>query len=62
MNAKSGKTFETFNPANGKKIVDVAEADAADVDVAVKVSDLSLKLDFSLDHKPPSCISSFDFL
>lgn len=37
MNAKSGRTFETFNPATGEKITDVAEADKADVDIAVKV-------------------------
>jgi aldehyde dehydrogenase (NAD+) len=28
VNAKSGKTFETVNPANGKVIANVAEADA----------------------------------
>ncbi|KAK7866620.1 hypothetical protein R5R35_010446 [Gryllus longicercus] len=31
----SGKTFPTINPATGQKIIDVAEADKADVDVAV---------------------------
>ncbi|GMT14721.1 hypothetical protein PFISCL1PPCAC_6018, partial [Pristionchus fissidentatus] len=38
VNAKSGKTFETFNPATGEKIIDVAEADKADVDIAVKAA------------------------
>jgi aldehyde dehydrogenase (NAD+) len=35
---KSGKYFETINPANGKIIAEVAEADDSDVDVAVKVA------------------------
>ncbi len=35
-NSKSGKTFPTFNPATGEEICQVAEADAADVDEAVK--------------------------
>src|SRR5580700_8558355 len=34
----SGKTFETINPATGEIIARVAEADAADVDVAVKAA------------------------
>jgi len=34
----SGKTFETLNPATGKPICSVAEADAADVDIAVKAA------------------------
>ncbi|WP_159587677.1 aldehyde dehydrogenase [Chelativorans xinjiangense] len=33
--AKSGKTFETVNPATGVKLADVAACDAQDVDVAV---------------------------
>jgi acyl-CoA reductase-like NAD-dependent aldehyde dehydrogenase len=33
--AKSGKVFATINPANEETIVEVAEADAADVDLAV---------------------------
>uniref|UniRef100_A0A8R1I8F3 Aldedh domain-containing protein n=1 Tax=Caenorhabditis japonica TaxID=281687 RepID=A0A8R1I8F3_CAEJA len=36
--AKSGKTFETINPANGKVIAQVAEGDKADVDIAVKAA------------------------
>ncbi len=34
----SGKTFETINPATGDVIANVAEADAADVDLAVKAA------------------------
>ena len=33
--AQSGKTFETFNPATGKRLASVAECDKADVDRAV---------------------------
>jgi aldehyde dehydrogenase (NAD+) len=36
--ARSGKTFATYNPATEEKIADVAEADAADVDLAVKAA------------------------
>lgn len=38
VNAQSGKTFPTINPATGKKIADIAEADRADVDLAVKAA------------------------
>lgn len=41
--AKSGKTFATFNPATEQKIADVAEADAADVDLAVKAARRALE-------------------
>ena len=34
----SGKRFDTINPATGEKICDVAEADAADVNLAVKAA------------------------
>ena len=34
----SGKTFETLNPATGEPLAKVAEADAADVDLAVKAA------------------------
>lgn len=44
VDAKSGKTFETFNPATGSKITDVAEADQADVDVAVKAAQQAFRL------------------
>ncbi len=36
--AASGKTFETINPATEEVIADVAEGDAADVDLAVKAA------------------------
>ena len=38
VDARSGKTFATINPATGKKIADVAEGDKADVDLAVKAA------------------------
>jgi aldehyde dehydrogenase (NAD+) len=36
--AKSGKTFETINPATEETIAQVAEGDAADVDAAVRAA------------------------
>ncbi|MBV6403388.1 MAG: NAD/NADP-dependent betaine aldehyde dehydrogenase [Flavobacteriales bacterium] len=33
---KSGKYFDTINPANEQKLARIAEANAADVDAAVK--------------------------
>jgi acyl-CoA reductase-like NAD-dependent aldehyde dehydrogenase len=38
VNSLSGKTFPTFNPATGEEICQVAEADVADVDQAVKAA------------------------
>ncbi len=38
VDAVSGKTFETINPATGEVLATVAEADAADVDLAVKAA------------------------
>ena len=38
IQAQSGKTFATLNPATGKEICQVAEGGAADVDLAVKAS------------------------
>lgn len=35
VEAKSGKTFAVFDPATGQQVAAVAEADAADVDLAV---------------------------
>src|SRR5579863_527359 len=35
VNAQSGKTFETYNPATGEVLAQVAEGDAADIDLAV---------------------------
>jgi len=36
--SESGKTFGTFNPATGEEIAQIAEADVADVDKAVKAA------------------------
>src|SRR5579862_9405299 len=36
--SESGKTFATINPSTGEEICQVAEADAADVDQAVKAA------------------------
>src|SRR5271154_5883100 len=36
--SKSGKTFETINPATEEVIARVAEGDAADMDAAVKAA------------------------
>ncbi|HXJ92675.1 MAG TPA: aldehyde dehydrogenase family protein [Terriglobia bacterium] len=38
VSSESGKTFATFNPATGQEIAQIAEADAADVDKAVKAA------------------------
>src|SRR5947209_7895288 len=38
VDSVSGKTFETINPATGELLAKVAEADAADVDLAVKAA------------------------
>jgi aldehyde dehydrogenase (NAD+) len=38
VDAVSKKTFPTENPTNGKTIVEIAEADKADVDLAVKAA------------------------
>jgi aldehyde dehydrogenase (NAD+) len=38
VDSVSGKTFETHNPATGDLLASVAEADAADVDLAVKAA------------------------
>jgi aldehyde dehydrogenase (NAD+) len=39
VNSQSGKTFATVNPTTGEEICQVAEASAADVDIAVKAAD-----------------------
>jgi len=36
--SESGKTFSTFNPATGEELAHISEADAADVDKAVRVA------------------------
>jgi aldehyde dehydrogenase (NAD+) len=38
VNSQSGKTFATVNPTTGEEICQVAEADSADVDLAVKAA------------------------
>src|ERR1700728_1744555 len=38
VNSQSGKTFATINATTGREICQVAEADAADVDIAVKAA------------------------
>lgn len=44
VDSKSGKTFPTLNPVNGKKIVDIAEADKPDVDHAVAAARAAFKI------------------
>src|SRR6187397_2764044 len=41
---KSGRYFDTFNPATEAKIAEVAEAGDADVDAAVRAAEAGLKL------------------
>src|SRR5579859_7784855 len=36
---KSGKYFKTLNPADGETLAEIAEANAADADAAVKAAD-----------------------
>ncbi len=43
VDALSGKTFPTINPSTGEVITEVAEADAADVDLAVKAARKALE-------------------
>lgn len=38
VNSQSGKTFATVNPSTGEVICEIAEAGAADVDIAVKAA------------------------
>src|SRR5438477_12356655 len=38
VDAKSGETFATINPATEEKITDIASANADDVDAAVKAA------------------------
>jgi len=38
VDAVSGKTFETYNPATGEVLARVAEGDKADIDIAVKAA------------------------
>ncbi len=41
--SESGKTFPTYNPATGEEIAQIAEADAGDVDKAVKAARYALE-------------------
>ncbi len=41
--SKSGKTFKTINPTTEDVIAEVAEADKADVDVAVKAANQAFR-------------------
>ena len=43
MDAQSGKTFATINPATGKPLAQIAEADKADVDIAVQAAQQAFK-------------------
>ena len=43
IDAASGKTFETFNPATGEPIAKVAEGDKADIDKAVAAAKKALE-------------------
>lgn len=38
MDSVSKKTFEAINPSTGKKIIDIAEGDKADIDIAVEAA------------------------
>jgi phenylacetaldehyde dehydrogenase len=38
VDARSGKTFETLNPATGETLATVAEGDVADIDLAVRAA------------------------
>jgi len=38
VDARSGKTFETLNPATGETLATVAEGDAVDIDLAVRAA------------------------
>ncbi|PSN40135.1 hypothetical protein C0J52_13048 [Blattella germanica] len=44
VDSVSGKTFPTINPATGKKIVDIAEGDKADIDRAVAAAKAAFKI------------------
>lgn len=54
VNSVSGKTFPTFNPATEEVIVNVQEADAADVDLAVKAARKAFEIDSPWRSMDPS--------
>ncbi len=43
QSSKGGKTFDTYNPANGEKLATLAEAGQEDVDAAVKAAEIAFK-------------------
>ncbi|XP_063770299.1 aldehyde dehydrogenase X, mitochondrial [Pseudophryne corroboree] len=53
-NAASGKTFPTVDPSTGKIITEVAEADKADVDIAVEAAKQAFKLGSPWRHMDAS--------
>jgi aldehyde dehydrogenase (NAD+) len=57
VSSVSGKTFETINPATGDLLANVAEADAADVDLAEKNADELATLE-SLDNGKPKHVAA----
>lgn len=60
LDAESAKTFPILDPRTGDKILDVAEADAADVDKAVAAARLAF--DEGLWPKMSSSVSSSLYL
>ena len=48
----SGKTFATVNPSTGEEICQIAEADAADVERAVRAARAALAKRFSAGRRP----------
>ena len=55
--AKSGKRFDVFDPATGRVIATVAEADAADVDEAVKAARRAFETGRGREPHPPIAAS-----
>src|ERR1700726_3428494 len=53
VEAKSGKTFETINPATGEILAKVAEGDAVDIDLAVRAARRAFE-DGPWSHMTPS--------
>jgi len=54
VDAVSSKTFATINPATGEEICKVAEADKADVDIAVEAAKKAFKLGSEWRRMDPS--------
>jgi phenylacetaldehyde dehydrogenase len=57
VDAKSGKKFDVFDPATGQAIAAVAEADAADVDEAVKAARAPLRAGHGREPRRPIAAS-----